>query len=225
LDAAVHQGTFRKDLYFRLNVVCLRIPALRERRNDIPMMVNHFVEKFKPQERGRLTVSAEAMNKLMSYEWPGNVRELENCIERAVALGSGPVLQSSDLTTNVQYGSAQHGRAGGGTAGSFTATATQGGSGMSSYARTSFQSEPGFVPVIRNSQPASASGAGVDPSAALERIVPLADIEKNAILSAIQETGGDKLLAAKLLGIGKTTLYRKIKEWGVSKTSAAASGA
>ena len=95
LEAAYKSGTFRKDLYFRLNVVAIHVPALRERRSDIPLLVNWFCERYAPGSD--LRVSNPAMKALMNYEWPGNVRELENCIERAVALGNGNLIEVGDL--------------------------------------------------------------------------------------------------------------------------------
>ena len=85
LESAYRAGTFRKDLYFRLNVVTVHIPPLRERRSDIPMLVHHFLNRYAPD--GHLQVTAAAMKSLLQYDWPGNVRELENCIARAVTLG------------------------------------------------------------------------------------------------------------------------------------------
>jgi two-component system, NtrC family, response regulator AtoC len=99
LEAAYKAGTFRKDLYFRLNVVTLHVPALRERRSDIPMLVNWFCERYAPGSD--LRVSSAAMKALMQYDWPGNVRELENCVERAVALGNGRIIDLSDLPPTI----------------------------------------------------------------------------------------------------------------------------
>ncbi|HEY6971587.1 MAG TPA: sigma-54 dependent transcriptional regulator [Candidatus Angelobacter sp.] len=102
LENAYKEGTFRKDLYFRLNVVTLHMPALRERKSDIPTLVHHFLEKFAP---GRmLTVSPAAMKCMMQYDWPGNVRELENVVERAVALGSQETLEIQDLPPALHAG-------------------------------------------------------------------------------------------------------------------------
>ncbi|HUS19586.1 MAG TPA: sigma-54 dependent transcriptional regulator [Terriglobales bacterium] len=95
LEASYRNGSFRKDLFFRLNVVTIHLPSLRERRTDIPTLVNWFLDKY---AQGKvLHVSDAAMNCMLEYEWPGNVRELENCIERAVALGSDSVLNVHDL--------------------------------------------------------------------------------------------------------------------------------
>ena len=95
LEAAYRAGTFRKDLYFRLNVVTVHIPALRERRSDIPMLVHHFLDRY--AQGANIQVTAAAMKSLLHYDWPGNVRELENCVARAVTLGDRQVIDVSDL--------------------------------------------------------------------------------------------------------------------------------
>lgn len=156
LDAAVRQGQFRQDLFFRLNVVQIKIPPLRERKGDIPLLVNSFLEKFSDENGDSRKISEDAMARLIAYDWPGNVRELENAIERAVALGSGPILHAGDLPTNLQYGASER--------------------------------------MPQN-----------------DELLPLDELERRAILRALREAGGDKLAAARLLGIGKTTLYRKLK--------------
>ncbi|MGO9208988.1 MAG: sigma-54-dependent transcriptional regulator [Terriglobales bacterium] len=161
LETAVQEGKFRKDLYFRLNVVTLRIPPLRERKQDIPLLVSHFLEKLARSSGVQRTISDEAMKLMLAFDWPGNVRELENCLERACALSSGPLMQVADLPTGIQ-----------------------------------------------NAQLHSAVG-----SLPSNRIVTIAEMEKQAILGTIDQLQGDKLMAAKLLGIGKTTLYRKLKEY------------
>jgi DNA-binding NtrC family response regulator len=159
LESSVRQGSFRQDLFFRLNVVQIKIPPLRERKTDIPLLVNSFLEKFCEQAGTSRTISEDAMAQLVAYDWPGNVRELENAIERAVALGSGPILQAGDLPSNLQYGVAER----------------------------NFQN---------NNE------------------LRLEELERRAIFRALRESSGDKLAAARLLGIGKTTLYRKLKQYG-----------
>jgi DNA-binding NtrC family response regulator len=161
LEQAVAQGTFRRDLYFRLNVLSLRIPALRERRQDIPLLAGHFLARLSRASGQERTLSDSALKAMLAYDWPGNVRELENCLERARAFTTGPVIQVGDLPSVVH-----------GTAAS--------------------------VPV------------GGDGSA---KILPMVELEKQTILNTIAQLNGDKLLAARLLGIGKTTLYRKLKEY------------
>src|SRR3954454_7650969 len=98
LRAALEQGTFREDLYYRLNVVPLNIPSLRERKVDIPFLANHFVQKLGPDSGSRVdSITDAAMEKLMSYHWPGNVRELENVIERSLVMASGSKLDAADI--------------------------------------------------------------------------------------------------------------------------------
>ncbi len=163
LEAAVQQGTFRRDLYFRLNVVGLRLPPLRERKEDIRLLAEHFLERISEGKNLRHSISTEAMKLLLLYDWPGNVRELENCLERAAAMSHGAVLQSADFPPHIR-----------------TATLRTNGAGCQT------------------------------------RILPLAELEKQAILEALQQLNGDKLMTARALGIGKTTLYRKLKEYGIS---------
>ena len=159
LEAATRTGAFRQDLFFRLNVVQVKMPPLRERKSDIPLLVSSFLEKFSDPQGSMRTISEDAMRRLVAYDWPGNVRELENAVERAVALGSGPLLHVGDLPSNLQQ--------------TFEEGALEG-----------------------------------------DEMVTLEELEHRAILRALRETSGDKLAAARLLGIGKTTLYRKLKQYG-----------
>jgi transcriptional regulator with PAS, ATPase and Fis domain len=100
LEAAYKEGTFRKDLYFRLNVVTLHLPALRERKSDVTALVHYFLDRFAPGKM--ISISSAAMKCMLQYDWPGNVRELENCIERAVALGTQDSIQVHDLPPAVR---------------------------------------------------------------------------------------------------------------------------
>jgi transcriptional regulator with GAF, ATPase, and Fis domain len=98
LRAALEQGTFREDLYYRLNVVPLNIPPLRERKVDIPFLANHFVRKLAPETGSRVeSITDAAMEKLVAYHWPGNVRELENVIERSLVMATGTQLDAGDI--------------------------------------------------------------------------------------------------------------------------------
>jgi DNA-binding NtrC family response regulator len=158
LETAIRSGAFRQDLYFRLNVVQIKLPPLRDRKSDIQLLVMSFLEKFSDPQGPTRTISDDAMRRLIAYDWPGNVRELENAIERAVALGSGPILHVGDLPSNLQYPTSER------------------------------------VPEK-------------------DELLPLEELERRAILRTLRETSGDKLAAARLLGIGKTTLYRKLKQY------------
>jgi two-component system response regulator AtoC len=95
LEAAYRNGTFRKDLYFRLNVVTVHLPALRDRRSDIPILVHHFLDRY--AKGSHVQVTPAAMKSLLQYDWPGNVRELENCIARAITLGDHETIDVIDL--------------------------------------------------------------------------------------------------------------------------------
>jgi DNA-binding NtrC family response regulator len=163
LEAAVAQGNFRRDLYFRLNVLSLRIPALRERRQDIPVLAAYFLERMARDFGQERALSDDAMKALLAYEWPGNVRELENCLQRCCAMNAGPEIQVGDLPSVIQ-----------------------GGNGHAT---------------VESEGPA--------------KIIPLSEMVRKTILDTITQLNGDKLLAARLLGIGKTTLYRKLKEYEV----------
>jgi transcriptional regulator with PAS, ATPase and Fis domain len=101
LDTAQKEGTFRKDLFFRLNVVALHLPSLRERKSDVHPLVHYFLDRFAPDKA--ITVSPAAMKCMLQYDWPGNVRELENCIERAVALGSQEMIDLADLPPALRH--------------------------------------------------------------------------------------------------------------------------
>jgi len=167
LEIAVSQGTFRRDLYFRLNVLTLRIPPLRDRKQDIPLLIGNFLERINGTNGvQKRSISDEALRLMLQYDWPGNVRELENCVERACTTCSLPAIQVVDLPTQVR--------------------------------NCAVTPEP------------------VESSAGSNIITPLEQVEKQAILHAIEVLNGDKLEAARRLGIGKTTLYRKLKEYGAA---------
>jgi DNA-binding NtrC family response regulator len=185
LEAAYRNGTFRKDLYFRLNVVTVHVPALRERRSDIPMLVNWFCERYAPG--ADLRVSSAAMKSLMNYDWPGNVRELENCVERAVALGNGTLIDLSDLPPSI--------------------------AALNLPARSSSDSTPELVSdLAASAESISAEGAASVPISSTD----LEDIERATIQRVFEQVKGDKALAGRMLGISRATLYRKLKRYNIS---------
>ena len=102
LEELVSNGKFREDLYYRLNVVPIFLPALREKREDIPLLVDHFLKKYNQDNRKNMALAAEALNSLLHYDWPGNVRELENTIERLVVMSGADVISQSDLPLNIR---------------------------------------------------------------------------------------------------------------------------
>jgi len=169
LETEYRTGTFRKDLYFRLNVVTVHVPALRERRSDIPMLAHWFLERCAP---GRaLQVTNSAMKSLLQYDWPGNVRELENCIERAVALGDQQAIDVDEL--------------------------------------------PPAIASVGQPIDEAATPAPSDDVASTD----LEDIERCTIERVFQQVKGDKVLAGKMLGISRATLYRKLKRYNIGSRS------
>ena len=160
LVSEVEAGRFREDLYYRLNVIAVTAPPLRARREDIPLLVDHFLGVYCTKNgRARLTVPSDALRKLMDYSWPGNVRELENVIERAAVLCRAEVLSLDDL-------------------------------------------------------PEAVANATPRPPSELTFSIgtPLSEVEQRMIRDTLSHTGGDKSLAAQLLGISTRTIYRKLGE-------------
>lgn len=160
LEKAVAEGKFREDLFYRLHVIPISVPPLRDRKEDIPVLVDHFIQKYSTERKNIRGVSPETIQILLSYHWTGNIRELENVIQQAIALGSGEWIRPVDLPRAVRKPSG-------------------------TLAHTS----PG--------------------------VKPLKEIEREAILKALRITSGKKEDAARLLGIGKSTLYEKIKRYGL----------
>jgi two-component system response regulator HydG len=163
LKEEVRKGRFRDDLFFRLNVVALKTPVLRERKEDIPLLVEHFLEKFgRKYKRPGIRMNDRALRRLVSYHWPGNVRELENIMERMVIFSDGHELGNDDLA----------------------AAGLRSGDGR-----------------------AGPDGAG--------RPLSLEEMEKQHIVSVLEQTGGNKTEAASILGIDRKTLRLKLQKWGL----------
>lgn len=155
LEEGIQAGVFRQDLYFRLNVIQIKLPPLRQRKADIPRLVDYFLGKLSDSTYTARAISNEALQRLIDYDWPGNIRELENVIHCAVALCAHTILRVEDLPTRFLCEAAQE------------------------------------TPV--NNDPLN-----------------LADLEQRAIFRAMERAHNDKTAAARQLGIGKTTLYRKL---------------
>jgi DNA-binding NtrC family response regulator len=172
LAREAEQGNFRRDLYYRLNVVTLRLPPLRERKEDIRGLVDHFLSRY----GNRHLITHECLDAMLAYDWPGNVRELENCIQRMVAINSGPLLHTADLPSSLQN----------------------------------------HLDARKSGRLSAAATAGPAPSTEAYVQMPLfslTEMERDAIIRALEYTKGDRVMAAQLLGIGRTTLYRKLKEY------------
>jgi transcriptional regulator with PAS, ATPase and Fis domain len=162
LEEMVHEKTFRKDLFYRLRVVPLEVPALRARRDDILPLARQFIGRVCSENScGPCSFGADVLDRLLGYEWPGNVRELENAIERAVLLAEGkPRIQVGDLPPEVREG-----------------------------------------------------GGAERPASDAPRT--LAEVDRRHILATLERLGGNRKAAAKALGIGENTLWRKLKSYGM----------
>jgi DNA-binding NtrC family response regulator len=166
LEAAVEEGRFREDLYFRINVIHVEMPPLRARGSDVLVLAQHFLVHHAGKAAQRVTgLSSGAAERLLAYAWPGNVRELQNAMERAVALAQYEQVTVDDLPEK-----------------------------------------------IRAYRPSHVLIAADDPS----ELVPLEEAERRYILRVVESVGGNKTLAARVLGIGRKTLYRKLAQYGAS---------
>ncbi|NJK89393.1 MAG: sigma-54-dependent Fis family transcriptional regulator [Myxococcales bacterium] len=161
----VRAGRFREDLYFQLVVHPIRVPALRERREDIPLLVKHFLQKYQ-LDRSVVRVSADGMSALSEYDWPGNVRELEDVIHRALLAAQEDIIDVHHLPVHVR-------------------------------------------PVVERVLTPTDDLPGLDPDA----IIPMRELERRAIRRALRATNGSVDKAAKLLGMGRATLYRRLSDY------------
>ncbi len=162
LKKSVAEGLMREDLFYRLNVVSLRLPRLAERREDIPLLVSHFIKLYSQTSgKSECKISDEAMSLLIQYDFPGNVRELENIIERAVVLTEGDLIRPRDLPPDLQS--------------------------------LQFSSYHG------------------------EKLLTLEEVERQHILTVLQKTNQNKGLAAKILDLPRTTLWRRMKKYGLEE--------
>jgi Nif-specific regulatory protein len=162
MEKAILEGTFREDLYYRLNVFTIFVPPLRERKADLLLLADHFLEKFS-REHGKVIkrISTPAIDMLMAYHWPGNVRELENCIERAVALSRADEIDVGDLPAKiVEHKSTRL--------------------------------------VLHTESPA--------------QLLTLAEVQQRYVMQVVAATGGNKTQAARILGIDRRSIYRRLEE-------------
>jgi two-component system response regulator HydG len=165
LTERMRQGAFREDLFYRLNVVPVLLPPLRERREDIPLLAAHFLERLGQRHGSPLRLTAAAVERLLRYPWPGNVRELENAMERTAILMRSDVIGPDDLPSHI------------------------------------------------------ATGTPLGPAPSLLRQHTLAAVEKTHILQTLEQCGWNASRAAEHLGIGRTTLWRKLKEYQIADRS------
>ncbi len=187
LEKAIREGTFRQDLYYRLKVVTLHLPPLRERKEDIPELVRYFLQRFRfDVNRDVLEISPKALEKIMRYSWPGNVRELENSVKRAMVIAKGQTLLAEDFLlegVEEEMGPAEH---------------------LELEERLQIRMEPVFKELLELSR----KSPGADLMSELEKIV---------VKRALQETKGNQVQAAVLLGISRNTLRSKIERYRIRK--------
>jgi DNA-binding NtrC family response regulator len=194
LDEAIKEGRFREDLYYRLNIIPVHMPPLRERGSDIPLLVNFFLQQFDVSQNGSpKTISQEALDILGRYSWPGNIRELANFVERMVVLSSGPVITPRDLPERV----------------------------LGENPRPKWdaleEEEPAETPAeaLRNSMQRSSFVSVPDEGMNLKKAVE--DFEKQLILEALEKSNWVKNKAANLLGLNRTTLVEKLKKMKIQR--------
>ena len=219
LERAVATGQFREDLFFRLNVVCINLPPLRARREEIPLLTEYFLKKYSVQYNKPFTdVSPEVMRLCMDYDWPGNVRELENLIKRTVVLGSeGPLVKEMQhgiaMAAHRQSSVASHQSSVGGHQSSV-------GSRQSSAAQVAGRTNGG--PPAPAQSPTSIAAAAADAgNYSLKDISRTAarEAERELILRMLQQTRWNRKETAEILGISYKALLYKIKENGLDKTT------
>jgi two-component system response regulator AtoC len=198
LEQEIDAGRFRKDLYYRLNVVPIRLPSLRERSGDIPMLTRHFIDKYNRRLNKRIEgISDEALDRLASYAWPGNIRELENLVERILLLADGPRIELRDLQDHLR------------------APAIGGATAAPAAGQPSIAAAHAPAP-----GPATGTGSDAGPppgEGGLKDLVraKAAELERDLIVRALEETGGNVTRAAKLLQISRKSLQTKMKEFGL----------
>jgi two-component system response regulator HydG len=182
LEQAVEDGKFRRDLFYRLSVFPIQLPALRDRPEDIHLLVIHFLEHYK-QRTGRFVsgISKEALRALTSYDWPGNVRELENAIERAVIIAAGRQIELDDLPAAIGNAVLQR-------------------------------------EAMLRAERAHAASEGRSSTLEIEVPASMEEIERKAIEATLDYTSGDKTRAARLLNIGRKTIYRKLDQYNGKRT-------
>ena len=175
-------GRFRRDLYYRLNVFTIHLPPLRSRKDDLPLLIDHFLQ---PSQRlGGFYPSQEILDMLLAYDWPGNVRELKHCVERMTALQSDGALQMADVP-----------------------------SALRNHTAAAALDHLADVVALDSAGPADIPEFHMAPKSP---VISLPQSEKQAITAALASTNGERLKAARILGIGRTTLYRKMKEYGLA---------
>ncbi len=232
LAEMARRGTFREDLYYRLSVIQIDVPPLRERLDDVPLLTEHFFARFRGQAGRRIQgFSADAIAAMMAHSWPGNVRELRNAVERAVVLSDGEIIQRGDLPPHVGAAQARDPSRpaltppamapagawapmpqGPPVQGPAAAPMSMPTSGPGPAAASATTLPPGYVSALPSpATPMPQAPAAVAPAAPRS----LRELERDGIIAALTATGGNKAQAAALLEIDRSTLYKKLKDYGI----------
>jgi two-component system nitrogen regulation response regulator GlnG len=199
LEAAVASKQFREDLFYRLNVVRIALPALRERREDIRLLVNYFLKRFS-QEQGQppKSISEEVLATLEAYRWPGNVRELENVIRRALVVAKGDAILPSELPPEL-------------TAPRVLAASSPPATGANAAA------EPATGTGIVNADVAELAKALFQHARSDAKLKVIPAVERELVIQALIETQGNQVQAAKLLGITRATLRKRVEKFHIKQ--------
>jgi DNA-binding NtrC family response regulator len=195
-------GAFREDLFYRLNVVPIHIPPLRERREDIPLLVDHFIAKFNERLRKQIeSIDDDAISRLVAHPWPGNIRELENLMERTVLFCEGPQIRASDLPPEISH---------------LAPVALAHLAPVHLVPGPISQTSPSLMPVVVD-EPGRATPAAALAGASLKEAVRAQTerVERELIQRALDETGGNVTQAARKLKISRKSLQTKMKEFGL----------
>jgi DNA-binding NtrC family response regulator len=196
LSEEVEEGKFREDLYYRLNVIHIHMPPLRDRKDDIPLLVEHFLAKFRHAPDAIPTsITEEALSKLIAYDWPGNVRELENAIERAVVLARGNAITVEHLPFGDRTEARDRRRL------------------ANRRERLNEEADLAEFDLDEAATEPAAGGNGNAEEGSFK--VQVAALEKQLIREALERAGGNRTKAADELGIYRRLLYAKIKEYGL----------
>ncbi|GAB4141023.1 MAG: hypothetical protein Tsb009_10630 [Planctomycetaceae bacterium] len=175
----INQGKFREDFYYRIHVFEIHLPPLRDRREDIPLLIERFIEEFSQLHKRAVSgIARDALQRMMDYSWPGNVRELRNAIEHAFVTVSGDTITLFDLPSEIR--------------------------------------NPGIHPEVGKTQSPHAALSSSRSDSTLKTLTPEQIKERTKIAQALEQTNGNKTAAAKLLGISRVTMWKKVKKYGLS---------
>jgi two-component system response regulator HydG len=178
LPTEVSRGTFRADLFYRLNVFSITVPPLRDRRDDIPALARYALARFAAREnQPPPALSDEVLQALVNYAWPGNVRELNNTVERMALVASGNIIKAEDLPDEIRA----------------------------------------VVATARRDEPAPAGAALIGDDGDKNAVRPLHEVEREMMIAALRETEGNVSEAARRLGIGRATFYRRAQRHGLTR--------